>query len=301
MSKQTRLAIFVTIFLWASAFVGIRAGLKDYSPEGLALLRFFVAALCMLPICFSLPKNALNIPVLDRFKLLALGVFAIGVYNVTLNYGELNISSGMSSFIISQSPLVTACIAIAFLGERLTLLRLSGFSLSFLGVSLIASGEIGSFSWDSSLTYILIATFIAGCYSILQKPFLKKYHPIAVTTYIIWGGLFFLLIYSHQLYTEILKASIEATAVAIYLGVFPAALGYLAWSYVLMAIPASRAVSFLYFMPFLALVLGWVYLHEFPPLISFIGALLAILGVWVVNFSYEYKKRKEMSYSNSIR
>ena len=35
-------AVAVTLLLWASAFAGIKAGLKAYSPGQLALLRFIV-------------------------------------------------------------------------------------------------------------------------------------------------------------------------------------------------------------------------------------------------------------------
>jgi drug/metabolite transporter (DMT)-like permease len=37
-------AFGLSLFLWASAFVGIKAGLKSYSPESIALLRFLVAS-----------------------------------------------------------------------------------------------------------------------------------------------------------------------------------------------------------------------------------------------------------------
>lgn len=42
------LAIALTILPWASAFAGIRAGLQDYSPAHLTLLRFLVASSVML-------------------------------------------------------------------------------------------------------------------------------------------------------------------------------------------------------------------------------------------------------------
>ncbi len=47
MKSKTKIAVATAIILWASAFVGIRAGLHGYSPEGLALLRFLVASIVM--------------------------------------------------------------------------------------------------------------------------------------------------------------------------------------------------------------------------------------------------------------
>lgn len=285
MTSKTKLAIAIAIFLWSSAFVGIRAGLQDYSPEGLALLRYLIASLCMGVVYFRLPERK-RMPLKDAVKILAIGAIGIGVYNVTLNYGELNISSGMASFITSQSPIITTIVALLFLGEELTFHRILGLIISLAGVSLIAVGESDGFTWNTSLGYILFATLAGGCYSVLQKPFFKKYHAIQATAFAIWGGTLFLMLYYPHLNHDIHVASFKATLTVIYLGIFPAAVGYVAWGYVLTEIPASRAVSFLYFSPFVATLLGWAYLKEVPVWVSIAGGILAVLGVWVVNQSY---------------
>ncbi len=285
MANKTKFALVLAIFLWASAFVGIRAGLRVYSPEGLALLRYLVASACMAIVYFRLPqKSALRL--FDILALLAIGAVGIGMYNLTLNYGELSISSGMTSFITSQSPIITSIFAILFFGEKFNFARCMGFIVSILGVAFIALGEMGSLKWDMGIAYVLLATLAAGFYPVLQKPFLKKCHAIEATTYIIWGGTLFLAIYAPHLQQDLLTASMSATLTAIYLGIFPAAMGYVAWSYVLADISASRAVSFLYFTPFLATFFGWLYLDEIPVVISLFGGLLAIGGVWLINRSY---------------
>jgi len=287
MTYKTKIAIVVTIFLWASGFVGIRAGLQDYSPEGLALFRYLIASICMAIIYYRMPsRNTMRTR--DALALMGVGAVGIGIYNITLNYGELTVSSGMASFITSQAPIITTILAILFLGERVNRFRILGFLTSISGVALIAMGEKGGFTWDISILYIFIATLAAGLYSILQKPFLKRYHAIEATTYIIWGATLFLSIYCKQLQYDLSHATLSTTLTVVYLGIFPAAIAYLAWSYVLAEIPASRAVSFLYFMPFVATLLGWLWLGEVPMLMSLLGGLLAISGVWIVNQSYRW-------------
>lgn len=285
MTTKTRFALLSALFLWASAFVGIRVCLQGYSPEGLALFRYIVASICMAIIYFRLPaKSKLNLK--DKLALLAIGVIGIAIYNISLNYGELAVSSSTASFVISQSPLLTAIFATLFLGEKINFLRVVGFCTSIFGVGLIALSEKSSFNLNAGLFYILIATIVSGLYSVLQKPFLNRYHAISVTTYLVWGATLFLLIYTPKMQYDLLHASWQSTFTAIYLGIFPAALGYLAWSYVLSHIPAARAGSFLYFMPFMTTLLGWMYLNEIPVWMSLCGGLLAILGVWLVNHSY---------------
>lgn len=283
MTIKTKLAILTAVLLWASAFVGIRAGLQSYSPAGLALLRYLVASFCMGIFYFKLPNRS-QISYLDKCALIGIGVVGIGIYNITLNYGELTVSSGVSSFITSQSPLITALAAIFFLSESFNSKKVFGFLVSIIGVSLISFSEKANFvSHQAGLIYILIATITGSCFTIFQKPYLKHYHPIETTTYIIWGGTLFLLFYIGQLRADLAHASLSSTLMVIYLGIFPAALGYAAWSYALMHIPASQAASFLYFIPFLATLLGWLYLGETLAGMALLGGLFAMAGVWLIN------------------
>ena len=228
MSVKIKFAVFVAVFLWASAYVAIRYGLHFFSPEGLALGRYLIASLFLLLVFWRLPeKSAVSLK--DLLGMMALGAIGIGIYNIALNYGELTVSSGIASFIISQSPVITAVVAAFLLGEELTLRRLLGFFISIFGVALIAFSHDNHFAWDYHLLYILIATLISGFYSVLQKPFLKKYRAIETTTYIIWGATIFLLFYLPTLRHDLTHMSWPGIATILYLGIFPAALAYMAW------------------------------------------------------------------------
>jgi drug/metabolite transporter (DMT)-like permease len=286
MNNKSLTAIAVAIILWASAFVGIRAGLYEYSPEGLALLRYLVASVVMGFIYWRHSEPS-QLGLADKLGLLLVGVIGIGVYNLTLNHGEVSVSSGVASFITNQSPIITAIFAVLFLGETLNAQRICGFTVSLLGIALIAYGEIGSFELSPGILYVMCAMVAGSCFSVMQKPFLKKCHPIEATTYVVWGGTLFLLSFYPQMHHDVMHASLHATLVVVYLGIFPASLAYIAWSYVLRdAVALTQAVSYMYIMPFMAALMGWVLLGEAPAIIAVVGALLAIAGVWLVNRSF---------------
>ncbi len=281
---KTKIILLVGVTLWASAFAGIRAGLEGYTPGALALLRFLIASICMAILFIKIPKH---IPMTwrDRILLLLNGMFGLGFYNIALNYGELEVSSGIASFIISLSPLVTVIFALFFLGEIITINMIFGMLISVFGVGLIMFGKTHHFAMQIALFYVFIAMIIGGVYSVLQKPFLRKYHAIAVTSYIIWGAALLLLIYTPQMIHNIQTASWHATCSIIYLGIFPATGGYIAWSYALKEMPASQAANYLYFMPIIATGIGWLWLGEVPTFLSLIGGLIALFGVWIVSRS----------------
>lgn len=285
-SIQTKFALAVTILLWSSAFVGIRASLVGYSPGALALFRFLVASACLCLICLNLPQRN-KITFNDKLLLLLIGAITGGGYHVALNYGEITVSSGIASFIISQSPVFTTVLAILFLKERLNLLGVAGTSISVLGVSLILLSHPNEINFAIGSIYVLIAAILGSVYTITQKHFLHKYNAIEVTAYFVWGATLILCFYYDALIHEISHAPFSATLSVIYLGIFPAAVAYLSWSYVLAKMPASRAANYLYWMPIITSLLGWILLGEIPTFLGLVGGLVALLGVWILNHSYK--------------
>ena len=288
MTLKTKISILLAVVLWASAFVGIRAGMREFSPGGLALFRYLTASAVMAMIYARQPKQS-AMTARETLLLLLVGIIGIGIYNITLNYGEQTISSGVASFIISQSPILTAIFAVIVLGEEITPLRILGFMISVIGVILITYGQIGKVGWGEGIGFILIATLTGSCYTIMQKPFLKKCSPIQAASYAIWGGTLFLMIYVFKLRSDLQHVSWRAIAIVVYLGVFPAAVAYAAWSYALSKLPAAQAVSYLYFTPFVATMIGWLWLNEVPTMASLFGGVIAVIGVWTVNQSYRRK------------
>jgi drug/metabolite transporter (DMT)-like permease len=219
----------------------------------------------------------------DLPPILLIGFLGITAYHVALAYGQVTVTAGAASLLIASGPIFTALLATAFLGERLKIWGWFGIVLSFIGVSLIALGEGKGMKFDPGAFLILLSAFCAGVYFVLQKPYLRKYSALELTAYSIWAGTLFMLFFLPGLTQAVGKAPMNATLAVIYLGVFPAALAYVTWTYVLSRFPASNAVSFLYLNPALAILVAWIWLGEIPTTLSLMGGVLAILGVVLVN------------------
>ncbi|MEA1939692.1 MAG: DMT family transporter [Candidatus Caldatribacteriota bacterium] len=275
------MAITVTLIFWASAFAGIRAGLKAYSPGNLVLFRFLTASLVLLVYAM-----VTRMPLPDKKDLPAiffLGFVGITVYHLALTFGELKVTAGSASLLIASAPIFTAILAMFILKEKIKSWGWIGIIISFLGISLVASGEGKGIVFEPAAFLILLAAISTSFYFVLQKPYLKKYSPLKFVTYAIWSGTFFQIFFSRGLFQNIKDAPIEATLAIIYLGIFPAALAYITWTYVLSRIPASLAASYLYLSPVLAIIIAWVWLGEMPAFLALVGGALTLLGVIVVN------------------
>jgi drug/metabolite transporter (DMT)-like permease len=274
-------ALAATVVIWASAFAGIRAGLEGYSPGHLALLRFLVAsgllAIYAVVTRMSLPAWR------DLPAVLVGGFLGFTVYHVGLSFGEVTVESGPASVLIASVPVFTAILAVIFLRERLGTLGWIGTGLSFFGVVLISTGEAGTFALEPGALPILLAAISEAMFFVFQKPYLDKYGSLRFTTYAIWGGTLFMLVFAPGLAAAVVEAPLAATVSVVYLGIFPTVIAYLALAYAFARMPASNAVSFLYLVPALAFLIAWLWLGEVPTLLSIVGGVVVLAGVIIVN------------------
>jgi drug/metabolite transporter (DMT)-like permease len=275
------IALGITVLVWGSAFGAIRVALKSFGPGEMALLRLLFASAAL---AIYAGVTRMRLPrVRDLPGIFLLGCVGFGFYNAALNYGEMTTLAGVTSLLIATAPIFAALLAVIFLNERLGLRGGLGMSIAFAGVVLIIAGQQGNFTITPGAAIILSAAISAAVYFVLQRPFLKNYSSIELTTYAVWAGTLLISFYSPGLYRELHGTSWKAVAVVAYLGVFPAALGYVLWNYALSKLPVSRVSSFLYLVPVVGMAGGWFMLHEMPRMLSMSGGPVAVLGVYLVN------------------
>lgn len=275
------LAIMVTVLTWGSAFAAIKKTLPAFGPGELALLRLMFASAALaiygLLVRMRLPARR------DLPGILRLGFAGYGFYYSVLNFGEMTVISGVASLLIATTPIFAAILAMIVLKEKMGAVGWLGVVIAFAGVALIVAGQQGNLKVSRGAILILVAAVSAAVYFVLQQPFLKRYSSLELTTYSMWAGTLMAMIFLPGLIIKLRTASWQMTATAAYLGVFPAALGYVFWNYAMSRLPVSRVSSFLYLVPVVGMSIGFVWLHEVPTRLSLCGAPVAVLGVYLVN------------------
>jgi drug/metabolite transporter (DMT)-like permease len=275
------IALSICLILWASAFAGIRLGLRGFGPGQLALLRFMIASLSLLiyALIVRLPLPSPR----DLPMLFLMGFLGFTVYHVGLNAGEVVVPAGAASFIIASVPVFSTLLAVIFLQERLTTLGWIGAAISFLGVAVISLGTGAGLKFQPAALLIVLAALGESIYFVLQKPLLSRYSGLQLTTYTIWTGTVFMMVYLPGMISQLGRASAASTLAVVYLGIFPAAIGYVLWSIALSRADVSRLTSTLNLSPILSLIIALLVLGEVPAVLALIGGLITVAGVILLN------------------
>jgi drug/metabolite transporter (DMT)-like permease len=280
-------AMVVTVVLWASAFVGIRAIGPHFSPGSLTLGRLAIAAVVLsLLVLPQLLKSRLLPKGREWWPILAYGVMWFGGYNVALNAAEHVLDAGTSALLINVNPILVAIMAGVFLKEGFPRWLIIGSLVAFAGVALIAFGS-GHASAPgerptadvAGVLLCLLAAVLAAVSVIIQKPVLRKFPAAQATWFGILVGALCCLPFTGQLIGEVQAAPLQATWGLVYLGIFPTAIAFTTWAYALSLVDAGKLAATTYLVPGTTILISWLLLGEIPAVPALVGGLVCLVGV----------------------
>jgi drug/metabolite transporter (DMT)-like permease len=271
-------AAFVTVGLWASAFVGIRDAARHISPGALSLGRLVVATSALAALAAMrherLPSRR------DMPRVALIGLLWLGAYNVLLNAAEQRVDAGTAAMLVNIGPVFIAVLAGLLLGEGFPRNLFTGCAVALGGVILI--GIATSRHGIHSTTGALLCIGAAVAYSlavVIQKPLLERNSGLSITAVASAVATVACLPFAPSLVHDLANAPTSAATWTVYLGLFPTAIGFTTWAYALKRSSAGRMGAFTYLVPPLAVLLGWIVLSESPPALALAGGVLCLFGV----------------------
>jgi drug/metabolite transporter (DMT)-like permease len=269
-----------------AAMVATRFVVGQTDPASLAMLRYIIGFLCLLP-PLLLAGQRMRFERPDVAPIAVLGIIQFGVLVALLNFGLKFIPAGRAALIFASFPLLTMVIAAALGRERLSVSKTVGVLLTILGVG-VALGEkaargAGDAAWIGEAA-VLASAFCGALCSVLYRPYLRKYPTLPVSAFAMLASVAFLafLAVGEGFFTTPLRFTAGGWAAVLFIGM-SSGIGYFLWLWALNRASPTRVTAFLALSPVTAALLGGALLHEPVTVGALAGLALVTLGLWVAH------------------
>ncbi|MBP9152188.1 MAG: EamA family transporter [Flavobacteriales bacterium] len=288
MNKQllAHLLLFVAQFLYGANYTIAKEAMPEFiQPFGFVLMRCLGGtALFWLVGLFVKEK----IDRKDLPKLILVAVFGI-VINQMMFFKGLSLTHPINAAVVMIStPIMVLIMAAIIIKERITSRKALGIGIGLVGTLMIlVVGKKLSFSSDTFLgdVFIFINATAYGVYLVLISPLMKKYHPITVIKWVFLLGLFMVIPFGYEQFSEVAWSTLPPKAMwaMVYVVIGLSFFAYLFNTIALKYVSPSVVSTYIYLQPIVAsLVAIWMG-KDHLDWIKVLSAVLICIGVYLVS------------------
>lgn len=281
---RTFLIFILTCALWGSSYIAVKIGLRYAPPLTYGGLRMALAGGVLLLYAWargaSFPRRWD-----DWWRLALLGFFTVTLVTGTQFVGLQFVSAAESSILLNVHPLFVAVLAVFFLGERLTWMRVVGLLCSLVGLVLVFSPQLQVDSLARVGSLILVGGSLSWAISsIMGKRLLPKLNLLSANAIQITIGALPLLLVGMLIEgTARWHPAWEFFAAWTYVALIPTAFAYSMWFYLLLRGEATQMSAYMFLIPVFGVFYGFLLLGERLAPIQLLGAVFVAAGIYSVN------------------
>ncbi len=278
-----------------AAMVATRIVAHDVGPASLAMLRYVIAVLCLLPFLLAAPR--FRFPPRDFIAVAGLGIVQFGVLIMLLNFGLRYMPAGRAALLFATFPLLTMIIAAALGRETMTWAKTAGVLLTIAGVGVTLGERLlhqpAAGEWLGAGLVLASALCGAVC-SVLYRPYLERCPTLPVGVLAMFASVVFLAGFAgfEGLFSAPLAIGLPGWGAIVFIGLSSGA-GYLLWLYALKHASPTRVTVFLAMSPVTAALLGVVILDEPVTTGNLIGLATVAGGLWLATGSLAERRLKQ--------
>ncbi|WP_418320614.1 DMT family transporter [Piscinibacter sakaiensis] len=275
--------------LWSSNYVIARASVDAISPHLLALGRWSLAFVIMLPLTWRAlvlgwPQWRGEWP-----RMLLLGALGMWICGAFVYIGARSTSVANMGLIYAATPVVVALLGARLLREPVGAAQRWGMALALSGVLFVITkgrpAELLAVRFVAGDLWLLAAAAAWVGYSLLLQRWTSALDNVARLAAIVAGGIVVLLPFT---LIELLASSAPALAqpgkgllLVVLAAVLPGVISYQAYSFLLHELGAARAVLVLYLAPIYGALSAWLVLGEPPRWYHAVGAAIILPSIWL--------------------
>jgi len=280
-------AFAIVCIVWGTTYLAIRVAVRSIPPLLLTGARFVIAGAILFAFARfrgeAIPRAKTVIK-----ELLLVGLLMIGIGNLSVAWAEQWVPSGIAALLVATAPFWAALLErFQKDGERIDLRRAIGMLIGFLGVALLVTPGGAGGAFDTRFVIGALAIQVGAITwqygTIRGKRRLNEVSPLMSSAFQMLIGGSAVIIAGFAIGDanglKITAAGIWALA---YLTTFGSVLAYTSYVYAVTKLSVTNISMYAYINPLVAVILGWLILHERLNWISVVAMCTILAGVALV-------------------
>lgn len=286
--KQTvigHLTAVFTIFVWGTTYISTKILLEYFKPVEILMIRFVIGFLFL---CILNPKR-IKVEKAHEKYFIGAGLTGITLYYLLENIALTYTQATNVGVIIAVAPFLTAICSNLFLKkEKLHTFFLIGFALAMVGIFMLSFNGSTAFHLNPLGDVLaFLAAVVWAVYSILIRKISDfGYGSIHVTRHTFFYGIIFMipamfLLNYHPDYSNLMNPKVLCNI--LFLGFCASAICFVTWNVAVKRLGAVKTSIYIYLVPVITTITSVLILHEKINLISVIGIVCTMAGLFLSN------------------
>jgi drug/metabolite transporter (DMT)-like permease len=289
-------AFAIVCVVWGTTYLAIRVAVETIPPLLLTSMRFVIAGLVMFAIARfrgeQIPRRGSTIA-----NLVLVGVLMVCVGNLAVVWAEQWVPSGLAALFVGTAPFWMALIELFRTGgERADARSVVGMLIGFAGVAMLVTPKGAGGAYDvhfivgalvmqlGSLAWQLGS--VRGKYYLKEVPLL-----MSASLQMLFGGILVGIVGLLIGEPSRLTFTPRTFFALAYLTIFGSIIAYSAYVYALAHMRTSQSSLYAYVNPVVAVILGWLILHEELTWLSVVAMCVILAGVALVQTAGMRRRR----------
>lgn len=281
------LAYILVCIIWGSTYLAIRVGVQSFPPFLFGGIRFMIAGSIILLFAYAkkleFPKEKI-----DYLKISVVGIFLLAMSNSLVLAAEMRVNSSTAALLIATIPIFMALIELFIPGgSRINLSGWIGMLIGFAGVGILSLSGSGELDTDMiGIILLILAGFAWAAGSVYSKrTAFKGSIVVQIGVQMLSGGLLQALMGIATGEAARLNPEPSGIWALLYLIMMGSLVGYTSYIYLINVWPISKAGTYAYINPIVAMFLGWLILGEPVTVKMIISTVFILAGVLIVQRS----------------
>ena len=291
------IALCITCVVWGTTWVASKIGIADIPALQMASIRQFLGGTCF--VLFFMLYKKLPFPSKQQIGKLVIMAFLMFVIANGLSTWSLEfIPTGLSALVGALYPLSVVIIeAVMFKNRNMSVLTFIGLLLGLTGIGIVFyesafQQQPGGFLFGVSLSVIAMLSWSFGTL-ILTRTSIKMNPYYAIGWQMLISSLMlFIFAYASGETIPLKAISAQAWWVIVYLVLAGSILSFVAFIYSMKKLPVAVASLYAYINPLVAMVVAAIVVKEKLTIYILWGAIVTLLGVFLVNYSIKREEQK---------